>query len=202
MPASNVQRPVTRDWRPPGDTCIILDSCTLIELTNPQHDFHNECCRIFEGIICANSPTLIVPQIVECEVLGGAASAPLMDEALKALKDFVRLPIQKEALDFAFMLRCIYRWRHNVKLELVDSIIGATASIHEDTTRKCTYILTSDTDFRPPFFKEVSEYLQDERIKRKQKLLHLYRPLNYQIQREIDEHQESYGKAKAAKKSK
>lgn len=154
----------TKNWRPPNNTCVLLDSCIVICLSNSSHAYHAKVNEMLTNIIKQNSPYLAVPQIVLCELVSTKYGVKSYKAALKSLNDYgvSAMETTDDMIKRSGILCVLYKWLKKIekkKFKLVDMIIGASALVYEQTHGQCVYVLTTDQkDFLEPYFKEISYY--------------------------------------------
>jgi predicted nucleic acid-binding protein len=199
---------VTKDWPPRKEACVMLDSDILIELTNPKHPFHRQCKQLLTTTIRERGATVIIPQIVEFEVTSRVPNIAYLNDILRELdgeeggiRKYQLQPINPKAVSLGSILRCLDRWQSEketkqtkaeVEEKAFDALVGASAAVHEDATGHCTYILTCDDGYTPPYFREVSQYLLDNGSSTKR--VRLFRPNSYLILHDMEKYQRAYDK--------
>lgn len=171
----------TRNWSPTKNDCVLLDSNIIINLAEPNAVFHQEYCDLLEKTIKKYCSDILVPQIIHCEQVSADHGASAFKRNLTALKKYnvKTLPTNEDMIRVSGILCILYKWLRNVekkKIKLVDMIVGASAAVYEETSKKNTYILTSDRkDFLSPYFVEISDYFFENPHKKQSMYVMLYR---------------------------
>jgi len=127
--------------------------------------YKDGCLDLIESIENRKA-TLIIPQIVEYELLKRAENIIEYNETIELIKNrYVRWCLAPEITNTASKLYSLYRWNGTTKCDLMnnktifnDLIVGATAIHWQKETKKNTYILSSDRDYMEPYFSVVSRY--------------------------------------------
>lgn len=164
---------------PKTNELVLLDTNVFAAMAS---GFLNQCIEILKHLQ-AKDVWLVVPKVVQCELLKNSFSPAVYRETEEQLYDsFVILDLDVEIMDAACKLNSLYHWnaaiRNKVQKKNIfnDMIIGTMAAHSEKRgENNPSYILSEDGDFLSPYFYEV-EYcpLLDQRG-RPQKYLHLYR---------------------------
>ena len=170
---------MTRQWLPKKNEFVILDTNIVIHLRQ-RNDYRAQCTGVIDRII-ANGAKLIIPQIVECELIRNARDIKEFDDTLKFIKQFIRWKTTSEVIDTACRIQALYCWNdgtknHGQKDIFNDMIVGATAGHQEIQTKKKTYILSCNQDFLSPYFEECHRYAMRSTDGMRSSYLHYYRP--------------------------
>jgi len=173
----------TRGWSPTANDCILLDSNIIQEIGFRDKPFKELYLDLIRNTICKNSPEIFIPQIVECELIGSSRDLSTFNNMLSVLTELQIgvMPTEPEMLRLGAALCAMYKWKNGKKkIKFHDMVIAATAAVYEQTTKKCTYILSVDReDFIKPYVREISDYLLEIQSKKTTRYIQLYRSERY-----------------------
>jgi hypothetical protein len=147
--------------KPQKSELVLIDANVFILMTE---GFLDQCVQILKDLT-DREVSLILPQIVKCELLKNSLNPVVYKQVEQQINDsFAVLDVDTQILDAACKLNALYHWspslRNKVQKKniLNDMIIGAMAALTEKGSQLPSYILSEDGDFMSPYFLEV-EYV-------------------------------------------
>lgn len=185
---------MTRQWIPRKDEFVVLDTDIIINLRQ-KNDYKKPLAEVIDKIK-AGGVHIIIPQIVECELIRNARDAQEFQETQLFVSEYISWPTKPEILNTACKIQAMYCWNegtkdHGQKNIFNDMIVGAIAGYQEIDTKKSTYILSCNQDFRSPYFEECHKIPLHCSSGKRILYIHYYRSKRRIISRDWNEYQKS-----------
>lgn len=166
-------------WIPPKNDFVILDTNVISAMRRGVDDFCEQYTSLVDSFE-SSGVKIVIPKVVQYELLRNARNLKEYEDTLNFFEEKIEWDMPKAVTDAATMINALYCWNESTKNFgqgdiFNDLIVGATAAFYEKKTNKCAYILSSDHDFREPYFKLIKSYVLENEQKKKLRYAFIFR---------------------------